>query len=141
VTCATLGAEVLVTALRGATIAGTTVPLAADLIRLPLGFVDLFLFAGARLIASSVILEVSGFNVSEMSNIGELNVLNFSNVSTDGFVQVDNLGMRVGKGAEKLKYVLGIDLQFHGAVREGAQNCSEGGVPSNSPVSVGLDVF
>jgi hypothetical protein len=141
VTCTTLGAEVLVTALRGATIAGTTVPLAADLIRPLLGFVDLFLFVGAHLIASSVILEVSGFDVSETSDIGELDVLNFSNIPTDGFVQVDNLGMRVGKGPEKLKYVLRIDSQFHGAVREGAQDCGESGVPSNSPVSVGLDVF
>jgi len=141
VTCVTLGAEVLVTALRGATIAGTTVPLAADFVRPPLGFVDLFLFAGARLIASSVILEVSGFDVSETSDIGELDVLNFSNVPTDGFVQVDNLGMRVGKGAEKLKYVLGIDSQFHGAVREGAQDCGESRVPSDGPVSMGLDVF
>ena len=94
-----------------------------------------------RLISSSIVLEVSGFDVSEPSDIGELDMLNFSNVPADGLVQVDNLGMRVGKDTKKLKYVLGVDSQFHGAVQEGAQDCGEGGVPSNGPVTVGLDMF
>ena len=59
----------------------------------------------------------------------------------DGLVQVDNLGMRVGKGSEKLKYVLGVDLQFHGMVWEGAWDRGEGGIPGNGPVAMGLDMF
>jgi hypothetical protein len=47
----------------------------------------------------------------------------------------------VGKGAEKLKDIFGVDSQFHGAMREGTQDCGEGGIPGNGPVTVGLDMF
>ena len=93
VTCTTLGAEVSESTLGCSTVAGPTIPLVADLVRLPAGLPGLFLFAGTDLVSSPVILEVSGFEVTEPSDIGKLDVLDFPNIPLDCLVQVNDLGI------------------------------------------------
>ena len=66
-------------------------------------------------------------------------MLDFSSVPTDGFVKVDNFGMRKGKGSEKLKDVLGVLLQLLSPMGEGTENGGSSGVPSDGPISVRLD--
>jgi len=79
--------------------------------------------------------------VAETPEIRELNVLDFTCVATDCFVEIDDLGVRNGKGAEKLKDVFGITLQLIGSVEKSAEDGCGGGIPGNSPVAVGLDGF
>ena len=66
-------------------------------------------------------------------------MLDFSCISTDGFVEVNNFGVRKGKGSEKLKDVFRVLLQFVSAMGEGAENGGSGGVPSDGPIPVGLE--
>ena len=49
-------------------------------------------------------------------------MLDFPSVATDGFVKVDDFGVRVGKGSEKLKDIFGVLLQLIGSVREGTED-------------------
>ena len=120
-------------------IADTAVPLATGLIGLAVSFSDLFLFNSRVMVSCTVILEVMGFEVPEMPKFGQLNVLDFSCVSTDGFVKVNNFGVRKGKGSKKLKDVFRVLLQFVSAMGEGTENGGSGGVPSDGPIPVGLD--
>ena len=108
VTCATLGTEVSELTLGCLTVAGPTIPLAADLFRPPTGLPGLFLFAGTNLVSGPVVLEVSSFEVTEPSDISKLNVLDFPNIPSDCLVQVNDLGIRVGKGSKKLKDIFGV---------------------------------
>jgi len=66
-------------------------------------------------------------------------MLNFPCVATDRSVKVNDFGVGKGKGSEKLKDILRIALQFVGMMGEGTDDSSGGGVPGNSPVTVGLD--
>ena len=66
-------------------------------------------------------------------------MLDFSSVSMDGFVKVDNLGVQKGKGSEKLKDVLGVLSQLLSPMGEGAENGGSSGVPSDGPISMRLD--
>jgi hypothetical protein len=45
------------------------------------------------------------------------------------------------KGSEKLNDIFGILLEFMRSVREGAHNGGGSGIPSNGPVTMGLDGF
>jgi hypothetical protein len=65
---------------------------------------------GTTTVSSSIILEVSGFEVMESPKLGEFNVLDFPSIAADGFIEVDDLGVRVGKGSEKLKDVFTVLL-------------------------------
>jgi len=67
-------------------------------------------------------LEVTGFKVLKTSNFGEFNVLDFSGIATDGFVEVDDFGVRVRKGSEKLKNVFGVLLQLKGPVGKSTED-------------------
>ena len=75
----------------------------------------------------------------ETPDFREFNVLDFPGVATDGFVKVDDFGVRVGKGSKKLKDIFGVLLQLIGSVREGTEDGCRSGVPCDGPVSVGLD--
>ena len=86
----TVGTQVSITTFGSAPIADTTVPLATGLIGPAVGFNDLFLFNGRVTVSCAVILEVTGFEVPEMPKFGQLNVLDFSCISMDGFVEVNN---------------------------------------------------
>jgi hypothetical protein len=68
-------------------------------------------------------------------------MFDFPRIATDGLVKIDDFGMRVGKGSEKLKQVFGVALQFEGTMREGADDGRGRGIPRDSPVSMGLDVL
>jgi hypothetical protein len=103
---AAVGAQVPVTAFRGSPIAYSTVPLTAGFIGPAIGPSDLFLFKGGGTVPGAVILEVASLKVSESAKFGQFDMLDFSCVSADSFVKVDNLGVRIRKGSEKLKYVL-----------------------------------
>ena len=67
------------------------------------GSAGLFLFAGTCLVSPAVILEVTGFEMPESGHVGEFNMLDLSNIPSDGLVQVNDLSLRPGKGTEKLK--------------------------------------
>ena len=92
-TSAALGAEVSEPTLGRSAVAGPTIPLAADLVRPPAGLPGLFLFAGTDLVSGPIVLEVSGFEVTETPNVGELDVLDFPNIPSDCLVQVNDLGI------------------------------------------------
>jgi len=102
---------------------------------------DLFLFTGTSTVSSSIILEVMSFEVSEASKLGELDMLDFSSVTADGFVQVDDLGVRKGKGTKKLKEVFGVLLEIKGVMGESTEDSGRCGIPGNGPIAVGLDSF
>jgi hypothetical protein len=93
------------------------------------------------MIARSVILEVSGFEVPEPSNFGEFNMFDLSGVAANHFVKVDDFGVRIGKGSEKLQDVFRVLLQLKGTVWEGTEDGCGGGSPSDGPVSMSLDDF
>ena len=63
----------------------------------------LFFFAGTCLVFCTVILEVTGLEMPESGHIGKFDMFDLSNVPSDGLVQVNDLSLRQGKGAEKLK--------------------------------------
>jgi hypothetical protein len=88
-----LRAEVTESALRSAAVARPTVPLAANFVRTLAGPAGLFLFAGTCLVSCAVILEVTGFEMSESGHIGEFDMLDLSNVPSDGLVQVNDLSL------------------------------------------------
>jgi hypothetical protein len=115
--------------------------LATNLNGTPTGLSDLFLFTRAGAITCSVFLKVSGFEVPEPSNFGEFNVLDLSGIAANRFVKVDDFGVRIGKGSEKLQDVFGVLLQLKGTVWEGTEDGCGGGSPSNGPVSMSLDDF
>ena len=79
-----------ITTFGSAPIADTAVPLATGLIGPAVGFNDLFLLNGRVTVSCTIILEVTGFEVPETPKFGQLNVLDFSCISTDGFVEVNN---------------------------------------------------
>jgi len=79
--------------------------------------------------------------VSEVSKLGELDMLDFSSVTADGFVQVDDLGVRKGKGTEKLKEVFSVLLEFKGAMGESTEDSGRCGIPGDGPITMGLDSF
>jgi hypothetical protein len=58
--------------------------------------------------------------MAETPKFGELDVFNFSCVATDGLVEVDDFVVGKGKGSKKLKYILGVLLEFIGPMGEGA---------------------
>jgi len=58
--------------------------------------------------------------MAETPKFGELDVFNFSCVAMDGLVEVDDFVVGKGKGSKKLKYILGILLEFIGPMGEGA---------------------
>ena len=60
---------------------------------------------GACLVSCTVILEVPGLEMLESGHVGEFDVLDFSNIPSDGLVQVNDLCLRMAKGTEKLKDV------------------------------------
>jgi hypothetical protein len=97
---------VFISAFGSPPIADAAVPLATGFTGPAIGFSDLFLFNGRDTVSRSIVLEVTGFKVPEMAKFGQLNVLDFPCVPTDGFVEIDNFGVRKGKGSEKLKDVL-----------------------------------
>lgn len=85
-------------------------------------------------------LEVACFKVAEMSKLGQLDIPHLSTVFADCFVQVDDFTMgRGGKGAEKLKDVLCILLKFGCTVGEHVTGGGSCCIPSNGPISMGLD--
>ena len=75
----------------------------------------------------------------ESPNFREFDVLDFPGIASNGFVEVDNLGVRVGKGSEKLKNIFGVLLQLIGSVGECTEDGCRSGVPCDGPISVGLD--
>jgi hypothetical protein len=91
------------------------------------------------MVSCAIVLEVTGFEVSEMAKFGQLDMLDFPCVSMDGLVKVDDLGVRKGKGSEKLKDVLKVLLQLLSPMGEGAENGGCSGVPSDGPISIRLD--
>jgi hypothetical protein len=97
-------------AFRGSPVADSTVPLTTCLIQPMVKFCDLFLFRGGAAVSSTIILEVMSFKVSKLAKFGQLNVLNFADIPTDGFVKGNDLEMGIWKGSEKLKHVFGILL-------------------------------
>src|ERR1700736_6555306 len=96
-----LGAEMPESTLRSSTVAGAVIPLPADFRRSAPSPVSLFLFVDPGLVSSSIILKVSGLKMAEPADVSELDVFDFSNVAPYGLVQVNDFGVRVGKGAEK----------------------------------------
>lgn len=137
----TVGTQVSITALGGTPIADSTVPLSTGLGRSAIWLSRLFLPTGAGAVPGSVILEVTGFKVLEATKFGKLDMLNFSDVAADCFVKVDDFGVGKRKGSEKLKNVFGILLQFKGTMGEGTEDSGRCGIPSNGPISMGLDGF
>lgn len=138
---ATVGTKVAVAALRGFPITDSIVPLTADFVGPSIWLIDLFLFVGTSTISCTVFLEVTGFKVPETSDFGEFNVLDFPGIATDGLVEVDDFGVRVGKGSEKLENIFGVLLQLEGPVGESTEDRRGSGIPGNGPVSVSLDDF
>jgi hypothetical protein len=49
-------------------------------------------------------------------------VLDFPGIVTNGFVEVDDFGVQVGKGSEKLKNIFGVLLQLIGTVGESTED-------------------
>ena len=130
-----------VMAFRGSSIADSAIPLATGFIRSTVESSDLFLFRGDTAVPSSVVLEIPSFEVSKSAKLGQLNVLDFSNISADGFVKVNDFVVGIWKGSKKLKDVFGILLQFLSLMWECTEDGRGSGIPSDSPVSVGLNGF
>ena len=76
-----------------------------------------------------------------MPKFGELNMLDFSSVALNCFVEVDDFDVRIGKGSEKLKHVFGILLQFMGMMGESTEDSGRCGIPGDGPITMGLDNF
>ena len=89
----TVGTQVLITTFESTPIADTAVPLVTGLIGPLVSFSNLFLFNGRVTVSCIVILEVTGIEVPETPKFGQLNVLDLSCISTDGFVEVNNFGV------------------------------------------------
>jgi hypothetical protein len=70
---------------------------------------DLFLF-NCTTVSGTIFLEVTGFEVSETAEFGQFNMLDFPNVAANGFIKVNDFGVRIGKGSEKLKDVFRVSL-------------------------------
>jgi hypothetical protein len=85
---------------RGMPIADTIVPLSAGFNGPTIWSSNLFLFAGTATVSSAVILEVTGFEVTESPNVREFNVFNLASVAVDSFIEVNDLDGRVGKGSK-----------------------------------------
>jgi hypothetical protein len=71
---------------------------------------DLFLFNSGATVSSAIVLEVTSLEVLEPAKFRRLDMFDFSCVSTDGFVEVNDLGLGIQKGSEKLKHVFGVLL-------------------------------
>ena len=88
-----LGTEVAETALRCAAVACSAVPLSTNLIGTSVWSPTLFLFAGPRLVSCPVVLKVAGLEMAESTDVGEFNMFDFPNESTDRLVQVNDFGL------------------------------------------------
>jgi hypothetical protein len=137
----TVGAQVSITAFGGSPVADSAVPLLTCFIRPVIKSSNLFLFNSGATVSSAIVLEVTSLKVSEMAEFRQLNMFGFPSVLVDGSVEVNDFEMGKWKGSEKLKYVFGVLLQLLGSMRERAEFGGSSGVPSDGPVSVGLDGF
>jgi hypothetical protein len=72
-------------------VADAVIPLPTDFTGPAVWPNDLFLFAGIATVPCAVVLEIACFEVMEPANLGELNMLDFSGVASDGFIQVNDL--------------------------------------------------
>ena len=77
----------------------------------------------------------------EPTGVREFNVLDLSGELSNGFVKVDNFPVRMQKGSKKLNNVFRILLEFVRLVRESGCNGRGTSIPSNGPVTMGLDGF
>jgi hypothetical protein len=91
--------------------------LAAGVIGLAVRPNNLFLFNDGSTVTGAIILEVTGFKMPESTGFGQLDVLNFSRITADGFVKIDDLRVGNWKGSKKLKDVFRVILQLAGTVR------------------------